>query len=112
MEQMILFSQENVPEIITYAFSILCYILYFIIKSRVSKSGKNLRTLVKEKISYIDTENSNLMQNVKEDVTKIVTRDIHTNRRLESLELEILDLKKQLKKQERMLISMIEEDAE
>ena len=105
MEQIILFMSKNVPEIMTSSVSVLCYILFFIIKIKVNKSGKSLHALVKDKIRYIDKENTDIKSQTRDKTIKIDERIIVLEQRLNTLE-------QYQKKSENVLKSMIEEDTQ
>lgn len=95
MEQEItLWLSQNVSETIATAFSILCYILFFINNRKVGRTGNSLQTVVKEKVTYVDKENIKLTAEVV------------------AVKKENASLKRRIERLETAFTSMIEEDTE
>lgn len=100
--------QEILPEVtnyITTAISILCYILFFINKYSIKHSGKTIQTLVKEKVTYVDKENVGTKKYVDKKVKDLTEENVRLNK-------EIASLTKRLKKIEKTITIMIEEEEE
>lgn len=105
MEQFILFLEKNVPEIVVTIVSVLCYILYFIITMNVKKNKKGIHTLVKEKVNYIDSENSNLSK-----VVNHCKEELENNYRV--LQEKVSTLEKKVTLQEEIIKILIDGEGE
>lgn len=111
MDEFIKLMQERLPEIATVAISAVCYILYFVIKAKVGKSGRNLHTLVKEKVKYVDGENMQVKKHVQDEINKMQIEFNKVREDFDILEKKVLKLEKRQEKSEKVLVTMIEEDA-
>lgn len=105
MEQAIEFLSQYIPEAILTAIVTVFSILYIVMDVRVKLKGKLLHTTVKEKVTYIDSENKIIKERVD-------SRDTKTNTRIDELTRKIELLEKRQEKSENALVTLIEEDAE
>lgn len=110
MEQVEIFLGQNLPEIVVIAINIICYILYFVIRLKVKKSGTTLHTLVKEKVVYIDKENATLKQSVQEEINKLLQDLLKANKYITELEKRVAITEKHIEKSDAVIKSIIEEN--
>jgi hypothetical protein len=112
MEQFIKTLTENVPDIIAVAINVICYILFFVIRFKVKKSGKVLHTVVKDKVNYIDRENADIKRLMCEENVRITNELKNAYKQIDILEERLTELEKRNKKTEDVIISLIEESVE
>lgn len=62
---------EYLPIIVSYAITIISYILFLIIRIGTKKTGNMLKTLIKDKLLYIDNENSILKSKFEKEINII-----------------------------------------
>ena len=59
---------EYLPVIVSYAITIISYILFLIIRIGTKKTSNMLKTLIKDKLLYIDNENSILKSKFEKEI--------------------------------------------
>ena len=59
---------EYLPIIVSYAITIISYILFLIIRIGTKKTSNMLKTLIKDKLLYIDNENSILKSKFEKEI--------------------------------------------
>ncbi len=59
---------EYLPMIVSYAITIISYILFLIIRIGTKKTSNMLKTLIKDKLLYVDNENSILKSKFEKEI--------------------------------------------
>lgn len=95
--------QQYLPMIGNYAITIICYILFFIIRYSTKRSSETLQSLVKEKVSYVDRENVGVKNSVDRQIKYILSENAR-------LEKEIARLEEQLIRTQKAVAALIEEE--
>lgn len=103
MNEFLIFVNEHIPEIVSYALIIVGYMLYFFVKAGAKKGANSIKTLFKEKSEMIENTDKSMRKFVDDKYEPIISM-------YNKLEKENNILKEKVNKQEKTLKILLEGD--